>query len=226
MKNIFEILKNCPLFSGIAETDLSALLACLNAKQIGFEKNDFVYLADDTAAKVGIVIEGGVNIIQEDYWGNRMILSHVEPGELFGEVFACAGVPKLPVSVVAAVRSEILLIDVARIVTTCSSASEFHSGMIRNLMRILARNNLAMIQKMEHITRRSTREKLLSYLSARAKELGNSKFDIPFNRQEMADYLAVDRSAMSAELSKMRDDGLLTYDRNHFNLTQKSNSES
>ncbi|MDR0862750.1 MAG: Crp/Fnr family transcriptional regulator [Oscillospiraceae bacterium] len=222
MKNIFGVLSVCPLFQGIAESDLSSLLACLSSVRRRFAKGDFVFSADDAAAQVGVVLEGGVNIIQEDYWGNRVILSHVETGELFGEAFACAGVPKLPVSVVAAEASVILLIDLARIVTTCSSACAFHAGMLQNLLQILARKNLSLIRKMEHVTRRTTREKLLSYLSARAKEVGYPSFDVPFNRQEMADYLAVDRSAMSAELSKMQSDGLLTYARSHFELRANS----
>ncbi|MDR1922509.1 MAG: Crp/Fnr family transcriptional regulator [Candidatus Adiutrix sp.] len=197
---------------------MSALLACLSAVQRGFEKGEPVFSAGDDAAPVGVVLAGGVNVMQEDYWGNRMILAHIEPGGLFGEAFSCAGAGELPVSASAVEKSEILLIDCGKIVATCSSACAFHAGMIRNMLQILARKNIALVEKIGHLSRRTTREKLLSYLSSRAKAAGSPAFDIPFNRQELADYLAVDRSAMSAELSKMRDENLLRYSRSHFEL--------
>jgi CRP-like cAMP-binding protein len=220
MKNIHDALRECPLFSGIAETDLSVMLTCLSAVRDKFERGKFIFSTGDRARSVGVVLKGGVHVLQEDYWGDRNILSHIGPGGLFGDAFACAGIEKLPVSAVAASETEILLIDLSRIVTTCSSACEFHTGLIKNMLRMLARKNLSLIEKIEHITRRTTRKKLLSYLSAQAKEAGSSSFDLPFNRQGMADYLAVDRSAMSAELSKMRSEGLLTYEHNHFRLMQ------
>jgi CRP-like cAMP-binding protein len=142
----------------------------------------------------------------------------VELGGLFGEAFACAGAENLPVGVMAAEESEILLMNHERMLTSCPSACAFHTALIRNLTRILAEKNVILTQKLEHVTRRTTREKLLSYLSARAKLAKGNVFDIPFSRQELADYLSVERSAMSAELSRMRNEGLLRYKRNHFEL--------
>ena len=137
---------------------------------------------------------------------------------MFGEAFAYAGVDKLPVSAIAAEESEVLTVQSQRIVSPCSSACVFHTGLIKNLTLLLADRNIALIQKMEHVTQPTTREKLLSYLSEEARLAGKSAFTIPFNREELADYLSVDRSAMSAELSKMRKDGLLVYRKNHFEL--------
>jgi CRP-like cAMP-binding protein len=218
MNPIPTVLTTCQLFTGIAEDNLSALLTCLGAESRGFEKGEYILSADDESARVGVVTSGGVLVVQDDYWGNRTILSRIRPGGLFGESFACAEAERQPVSVVAAEKTEVLLIDLARIVTTCSSACAFHTALIQNILKILARSNLALVQKMEHITRRTTREKLLSFLSVQAAAAGNPSFDVPYSRQEMADYLAVDRSAMSAELSRLRDDGLLRYNRNHFEL--------
>jgi CRP-like cAMP-binding protein len=218
MKNFYDVLKGCDLFSEMTEAELQALLACRSAGQSGFKKGGFIFFAHDPAARVGVVIEGGVHVIQEDYWGNRTILAHIGQGGMFGEAFSCAGVVRLPVSVIAASETNLLMIDLKRVVTICSSACEYHTRLIKNLLRALAKKNLSLIQKMEHITRRTTREKLLSFLSAQAKDAGNSSFEISFNRQELADYLAVDRSAMSAELSKIRNEGLLRYERNHFIL--------
>jgi CRP-like cAMP-binding protein len=223
MNPIFPILQTCPLFSGIEEDDLQGLLACLSAVQKRFEKNGFVFAAGEKADLIGIVLSGAVHILREDFWGNREILTRVEPSGLFAEAFACAGVvsstpERLPVSVMAAEESEILLVDCKRILMFCPSACAFHAVLIRNLTRVLAEKNVILTQKLEHVTQRTTRKKLLSYLSEQAKRAGGSVFDIPFSRQELADYLSVDRSAMSAELSKMRDENLLRWHRNHFEL--------
>ncbi|MDR2529422.1 MAG: Crp/Fnr family transcriptional regulator [Synergistaceae bacterium] len=211
-------LGTCPLFAGIGEADLRRLLGCLSAVQKRFEKNGFIFRAGDKADSVGIVLSGAIHVLREDFWGNRSILARVESGGLFGEAFACAGVKNLPVSVATVEEAEILLMNCKRILTACPSFRDFHTALIYNLTRILAEKNVMLTRKLEHVTQRTTREKLLSYLSERAKLTGGNAFDIPFNRQELADYLSVDRSAMSAELSRMKDEGLLRYQRSHFEL--------
>ncbi|MDR3053486.1 MAG: Crp/Fnr family transcriptional regulator [Coriobacteriales bacterium] len=211
-------LTRCPLFRGINEADLATLLSCLGATRASVAKGGFVFRAGDAARKVGVVLSGDIHIMQEDFWGNRSILARIEPGELFAEAFSCSQIDTLPVSVVATRPSEVLLVDYKRIITTCSSACTFHASLIHNMLRILARNNIGLTQKMEHITQRSTREKLFSYLSAQAKQAGSNRFCIPFDRQELADYLSVDRSAMSSELGKMRDAGILRFEKNRFEL--------
>ena len=168
----------------------------------------------------GMVETGKLQIIKEDYWGNRSIIETAGPGDVFGEAFSCAEIVPVPVSVVAAEQTRVLLFDYQKLLTTCSSSCEFHTRVIKNMIRILAEKNIMLMQKMEHITKRSTREKLLSYLSTQAFIKKSSSFDIPFNRQELADYLSVDRSAMSAELSRMRDEGMIRFKKNHFTLVQ------
>ncbi|MCL2488699.1 MAG: Crp/Fnr family transcriptional regulator [Oscillospiraceae bacterium] len=218
MKKYFEVLTACPLFADIAEADIQALLRCLSAAQKRYDKNSFIWGEGDTAESIGIVLAGAVHVLREDFWGRRHILTRVEAGGLFGEAFAYAGAEKLPVSVMAAEETVIVFVNGRRIVTSCSSACTFHAGLIKNLTLILARRNMMLTQKLEHITQPTTREKLLSYLSAQARIAGSSAFDIPFNREELADYLSVERSAMSAELSKMRRAGLMRYRKNHFEL--------
>lgn len=211
-------MKTAKLFEGIAEEEREALLSCLSARKQSFRKNDFVFTAGVSKPAAGMVVKGSLQIIKEDYWGNRTIIESVGRGELFGEAFACAEVETIPVSVVAAEETEVLLMDYQKLLTACSSSCRFHSRIIRNMTRIMAEKNMALMQKMEHITKRTTREKLLSYLSVQALSQGSSDFAIPFNRQELADYLSVDRSAMSAELAKMRDEGLIRFQKNHFTL--------
>ena len=218
MEKYFEALAVCPLFAGISGTDAESLLRCLSARQRRFDKNSFIFAEGENAGVVGIVLDGAVHVLREDFWGKRGILARIETGGLFGESFAFAGIEKLTVSVLAAEDSEILFINGWKIMTACPSACGFHAALIRNLMLILARRNMMLTQKLEHVTRQTTREKLLSYLSEQSRAAGNGAFDIPFNREELADYLSVERSAMSAELSKMRRDGLLLCRKNHFEL--------
>ena len=221
MKRYFEVLRECPMFIGITETDIESMLRCLSATQKRYDKNSFIYSEGDAAENIGIVLSGAVHVLREDFWGKRNILTRAEAGGLFGEAFACAGVDKLLVSVIAAEDAEILFVNCKRVMISCSSVCVFHATLIKNLTLILAQRNVLLTQKLEHITRPTTREKLLSYLSERARLAGAGFFDIPFNREELANYLSVERSAMSAELSKMRKDGLVRYRKNHFELLKQ-----
>lgn len=214
----YPVLQNCPLFAGIAESELKTLLDCLSSKYKRFRKNSFIFMADDAIDSLGVVLTGAVHIVREDYWGRRKIVARIESGGLFGEAFACAGIEKLPVSVTAAEETDVLFINCRRIIRSCSSACIFHIGLIKNVLLTLADKNVSLIQKLEYVTQPTTREKLLSFLSEQARLAGGNSFAIPFNREELADYLSVERSAMSAELSKMRDDGLIDYHKNNFML--------
>jgi CRP-like cAMP-binding protein len=218
MNKKFPLPSTGPLFAGVAEADLGALLNCLAAVNRSFAKGRFVWTAGSRAQLVGLTLSGAVHVLREDFWGGRLILARIGPGGLFGESFACAGAGKLPVSVQAAEDSEVLFFDCRKLLTLCASACAFHARVIGNLIRILAEKNIFLTRKLEHITRPTTREKLLSYLSEEARRAGGDSFDIPFTRQELADYLAVDRSALSGVLSKMRADKLLRCRRGHFEL--------
>lgn len=211
-----EILLSCPLFEGVDREDIGAMLDCLEARKLWYSKDDFVLLAGDTALYVAIVLTGGVKVIQEDYWGNRSILAHIDPAGLFGEAFACAGAKSLPVSAVASQDSRIMLINYNRI--TDGAGCEFHGRLISNMLQILARKNIYLTQKLEHMSKRSIREKLLSFLSHMAVETGSNELSIPYNRQELADFLGVERSALSRELGSMKNEGLLDYKKNSFLL--------
>lgn len=218
MKNKYIALKKCPLFTGISENDLKTLLNCLSAKTIMVKKDEVIFAVGDQPEYIGIVLEGGIHIVQEDYWGNRVILAAAYAGELFGEAFSCAETINFSVSVVAQSNGFILLIDGKRILTTCSSSCIFHNQLIRNLMKIIAAKNIFLTRKMEHITKKTIRERMLSYLSECALAEGENSFVIPFNRQELADYLSVERSALSNTLCKMRDEGTITFAKNRFTL--------
>lgn len=223
MENYIDSLKQIPLFKGIGQKDLASMLQCLNAKEMSYKKQDIVLLEGQPVNSVGIVLSGTVQVIKEDYVGNRSIIMEIPQGNLFAEAFSCARTDKIPVTVVSVTDSEILWVDYKRITSTCSSACRFHTKLIENMLAILASKNILLNQKIEYLTKRTTREKVLSYLSDQAVRKGKDEFDIPFNRQELADFLCVDRSAMSSELSKLQQEGILQFHRNHFTLnTAKS----
>jgi CRP-like cAMP-binding protein len=220
MEKNFKILHGTELFAGIQASEIPLMLACLAVVPAHFEKNRIVFLSGERAGRFGIVLEGRVQVYQEDYYGNKSILRSVEAGELFAEAFAFAESETMPVSVAAAAESELLLIDGRRLASQCSHACVFHSRLIRNMLSIIAMENIALTRKIEFTSKRTTREKLLAYLSSEARAAGSGSFQIPFNRQELADFLFVDRSAMSAELGRLRDDGVLRFQKNRFELLQ------
>ncbi|ABN51275.1 MAG TPA: Crp/Fnr family transcriptional regulator [Hungateiclostridium thermocellum] len=218
MKKYLDVLKKVNLFKGIDESDLLSLLACLSSKLEHYKKNEIVFMSGEAINSFGIVLSGEVQIVQEDYYGNRSILARIGVGNLFAESFACAQIEALPVSVITTTESDLLFIDCRKLAKPCATACAFHSRLIQNMLHITAMKNISLTQKIEFISKRTTREKLLAYLSSEAQKAGSNRFSIPFNRQELADYLSVDRSAMSAELSKLRKEGILNYNKNHFEL--------
>lgn len=217
MKNYLEVLKKCPLFCDIEDDNLLKMLNCLGAKIVFFDKKYTVFREGDKIKHIGIVLSGSVQVVQLDFYGNRSILNSVEPSQVFGEAFACAEADFLPVSIIANEPSYIMLIDCAHILHTCSNNCGFHQKLIFNLMKDLACKTVQFHQKMEICAKRTTREKLLAYLDMQAKKQGN-QFYIPFDRQELADYLEVDRSGLSLEISKLRNEGIIANRKNFFRL--------
>ncbi len=218
MKDFLPVLRSAPLFSGVSEEELTAILACLGAEVKHFPKDDFLLRAGDTAESIGLVLAGSVLVIQEDIWGNRNILSKTGPGQTFAAAYACAPGSLLNVSVAAETPAAAMFLNVRRVLTVCPSACVHHSRIIRNLLGELAEKNLRFGEKLTHMGQRSTRAKLMSYFSAEAQRLGKYEFDIPFSRQQLADYLAVERSGLSLELGKMKREGLLDFHKSHFVL--------
>ena len=218
MNEFLSVIRASQLFSGISEQELTAMLTCLDARKERFPKDAFLMRVGDAAESIGLVLSGSVLVIQEDIWGNRNILSKAGPGQTFAAAYACAPGSVLNVSVVAETPVTALYINVKRILNVCPSACAHHSRIIRNLLSDLAGKNLLLNEKLTHIAQRTTRAKLMSYLSAEAQRRGAAEFDIPFSRQQLADFLAVERSGLSLELGKMKKEGLLDYHKEHFVL--------
>lgn len=218
MNQIREFLKKTQLFAGLQEEEISAVLHCISYTGAQYKAGQTVIHEGDTITSIGLVYKGAVHIVQDDFWGNRSILSRIGPGKLFGEVFALSGSRPANVDVLAVENSEILFFDFKRFLTVCGSACGFHNRLIRNLMNLVLDKNFTITRKLRHISQRTTREKVLAYLSDEYKKNGKEELSIPFDRQQLADYLLVERSALSAELSRMQKDGLVEYHKNHFIL--------
>lgn len=222
MDRYLPLIGRSPLFDRIDIADLEPMLRCLGARRRSFPKGAYVFRVGDRTASMGMVLEGSVRLEKEDYWGNRSILASFGPGQSFAEVYACEPDLVLDINVVAAEDAAVLLLDVGRITSMCPSSCAFHTRLIRNLLGIIAKRTHALTRKIEHTAKRTTRAKLLSYLSDQAERAGSNRFAIPFDRQELADYLSVDRSAMCAELSRMKKDGIIDYNRNRFEIVRRS----
>ena len=218
MQKYLSVLRNCPFFGGLTDDEILSILHCVSAVKSVRPRGSYIFRAGESTEVMGLVLSGSTLVIQEDPWGHRNILSKCSTGDFFGEPYAATPGAILNISVVAQEDCEILLLNVRRLLTACPSACDHHQKLIRNLVSVLASKILLFNDKITHVSKRTTREKLLSYLSGQSLAAGSETFEIPFNRQQLADYLCVDRSAMSNELCKMRDEGLLTFDRSSFHL--------
>ena len=218
MRKYLEKIKNSPLFTGIEDESLLRMLGCLGARVVEFDKKYTIFAEGSPAEYIGVILSGSAQMIQIDYYGNRIILENISESEIFAEAFACASVTSLPVSVIANEPCIVMLIDCSHILHTCKNACSFHHQLIYNLMSDLAKKTIMIHQRVDITSKRTTREKLMTYLMYYAKEKNSNIFEIPFDRQELADYLEVDRSGLSAEISKLRKEGVLENRKNHFKL--------
>lgn len=215
---ITDSMRKAVIFQNLSDSEIEGMLPCLNGKEQKFEKNEVIYRPGDAIRRIGLVVSGAVRIEKIDYWGNRKILSVIEPGQIFGEAYAGMKTVPMEMEVLAAVPTTVLFLEIGKILTTCGNSCEFHSKMIRNMVYVLAERNYKLTQKIDHLTQKTTREKLLSYFSEQALKSKGPVFEIPLDRQQLADYLSVDRSAMSTELGRMKRDGLIDYHKNRFTL--------
>ena len=218
MEQYLFILRNSPFFQGMTEEEILSVLHCVSATVQRKKKDEYILRVGDSTEAMGLVLSGSVLVLQEDLWGHRNIIHRIGPGEYFAEPFAATPGSVLNVSVVADADAEIMLLNMERFLRSCPNACAHHSRMVRNLVSVMARRVLDLNEKLTHMAKRSTREKLLSYLSAESMRQGKLSFDIPYDRQQLADYLSVERAAMSVELSKLQKEGLLKTTRNHFEL--------
>lgn len=224
MEQYFEIILKNPLFAGINEAELGSMLNCLNASVIRVPKGEPVFLEGDAAGFVGLVLEGGVQIVRDDYFGNRTLLALAEEGDIFAESYSTASVDTMPVSGYALRNSHVMLLECRKMLTVCSNACGFHNRLVNNLLQMVSRKNLQLSRKIQFMSQKTTKDKLMAYLLDQAKQKGSAEFTIPFDRQTLADFLGVERSAMSAELSKLRKAGVLECKGSWFHLLRSEDA--
>lgn len=218
MNEYIYILKKSKLFNNVSEDEIGAMLSCLGAKALNYKKGEYVFRQGECLNAVTVLVKGKFLIQNDDYWGNRSILGNIECGEMFGEAYAAPGSGPMLNDVAAVEDSTVIFFDVKKIFSACPSGCRFHALVVQNLFFAISEKNRKLVQKLGHMSKRTTREKLISYLSEEAKKHNSSNFEIPFNRQQLADFLSVERSAMSNELCKMRDDGMIEFKKNRFKL--------
>lgn len=218
MQKYLKVLKKCPLFFGIDDSELLTLLSCLDAKVAEFDKKYTIIAEGNPAKYICVLLSGSAQISRTDYYGFRSMLSEIYASDIFGEAFACAELESVPVSVIANEPCVVMLIDRDRIMRTCNKGCGFHSQLIFNLMKDLAVKTLMFHQKIEVTSKRTTREKLMTYLMIQAKKAGSNSFTVPFDRQALADYLEVDRSGLSAEISRLRNENIVKSHKNYFEI--------
>lgn len=218
MKKYVDILKRTQLFSGVGDNEIATMLNCLQAQIRTYKKGEYVFREGEHIDNITVLVDGKLLVQHDDFWGNRNIVNIIRIGEMFGEAYVAPDSGALLNDVIAEENSSVIFFDIKRILTVCSTACRFHSMVIQNLFFSISEKNRNLVQKIGHMSQRSTRAKLLSYLSEEAKKHNSNQFMIPFSRQQLADFLCVDRSAMSNELCKMRDEGLLQFEKNQFTL--------
>ena len=207
-----------PLFAGIHAEDMEGMLGCIGYHVREFQKGGIISFEEENINHVGVVLKGSVDMVKEDLWGNRTMLLRSYPEDIFGETFACGEDSLAVVSFVASRDSKVLFLSFCRVMHTCTHACVFHQTLIENMVRIIARKNRELMRKVEVVSKKSLREKVLAYLSIQSQAQGKKQFEIPLGRMEWAEYLCADRSALTRELAKMKEEGLIDYHRNLFEI--------
>ncbi len=209
-------LTNTKLFKGIPQKDIETLLFCVGTKKQTYTKGEYIFHEGSLIEQIGIVLSGAVIIELCDAWGNNNVLTNLGPGETFLEVYACCLKEPLMINVVAAEDTTVLLLNINKLITNCPKCCNFHYDLQKNLLMLTAERNLQLSRRILHTSSKNIRKRLMSYFSYCIKQNGSFSFNIPYNRQQLADYLSVERSALSNELSKMKRDGIIQFDKNHF----------
>ena len=210
-----ELLRQSHLFDGISDEDCEHLINCLNPTVASYSKNELVYPAEENVALIAIILYGSARVFLEDFFGNTNIVTVLDKGDIFDDI----AIEKSEITIRALSQLQIMFIDYQRLLSICQSSCEYHIQALSNLIWLLADKNRKLNEELWVLRKRTMREKLLAYLHIYAKKAGSSKFSIPLNRAGLAEYLKVDRSALSRELCLMRDEGILEFYKSSFVLT-------
>ncbi len=209
---------DCNLFNGLTNEDMERVLSESTLLIAKYNKNDYIYMQGDEVTTIGIVLEGHVDILKDDYNGNSNIIATLKTGSMFAEVFVLAGFKNMPVTVVAGSDCEVIHIDYNKLIKASEKLGSIYTTVSTNLLKIVAQNALKLNKKLQVVSKKTTREKVLEYFYSQPKIKNSNIIVINYNREELANYLCVDRSALSRELSKMQDEGIIKFNKNKFEL--------
>ena len=222
---MYDILNKNILFENMEPANIQSMLKCLDSRLNKYKKGEYIFLSGQSKPAVGILITGSAQVVKENILGDSMIIGSVGGGEIFGETYACQGEEVIPVSVVAQEYCEVLLLEVSRVIKTCNFACPHHQMLISNLLRVIAGKCIKLNQKMSYFTFKTIRGRLIAFFYDRMELDDSLEFRLPFGRQELADYLGVDRSAMCRELSTMKKDGLIDYNGRNIKWIDNNNNQ-
>lgn len=217
MVDIYDLTK-IVLFEGLDKEEIKILWSCIDAKVKKYKKNEIIVSEGDNVDAIGAVLQGSVQVSRTDIDGNRLVVASIQQYDLFAETYALSKNHESPVMVNATEDSVVLWLNVSKLLTTCSSACIFHRRLIQNIIELLANKNIYLSRKLDILSKKTLREKILQFLHSYSSTSKSRIITIPYNRLAMADYLGVDRSALSRELSKMKEDGLIDYHKSTFIL--------
>ena len=218
MQNYYNQIKNSPIFFGMKEDELKGLLECFNARIRNYDEGEVIIRQGDIINNIYLILEGSVNIEKDSYWGRRIIVSRLGVNNNIALSFVASKNITSGIDAIAIGKTKLLILNYEKCTSMCQNACTRHKVLINNLFEILSKENIELLQKIENISQKTIREKLLTYFSNEARKNKSNIFEIPFNRQDLADYLNIDRSAMSFELSKMQKEGLIKFEKNKFIL--------
>jgi CRP-like cAMP-binding protein len=222
----WDVIKKVKLFDDVDDDGIKRLLACLSPAVRALGEGEIVLSSGEVTGSIGVVLSGSVHGVSLNHDGSQTLIALKTAGEIYGEILACTEGTPSPVSIYSVGRSVVMLIDYERLLKLCPDACGHHSLLIRNMLRVISRQYFALHENIGYLTKKSVRAKLCAYLSAKSGPERQSQFILPMNRREMAEYLGIDRSAMSRELGRMKKDGIIDFYKNSFKILDFSRLES
>lgn len=223
IKDYLNTYKEVELFQGIEKNQIISMLECFRAYIKKYQKNEFMILFEENVDCIGVVLEGNVLMIKEDLFGNKTTLVNVKPKELFGETFACGQMIQSTVSFVAGADTKVLYLPYQKVLHSCKEECEVHYRLIENLVSLIAKKNIQLMQKIEVISKKTLREKIVAFLMIQGEKKKSQYFSIDMGRIKMAEFLCADRSALTRELKQMKQEGLIDYDKDMFRILKPLN---
>lgn len=220
-ENYLSKLQEMPLFDGIEEKELESILNCLCTYVREYKKDEYIILYEDSIDSIGIILEGNVQMIREDSWGNKVLVVSMAEGELFGETFTCGGYLNSTVSFIASKDSRILFVPFRNLMRTCTKSCVCHHRLMENMVVLIANKNLSLIDRVDVLSKKTLREKISTYLIQQSAKNNSTYFDISLGRVQLAEYLCADRSALTRELNSMKKEGLIDFNKNTFTIMKK-----